>query len=408
LILLGALHGQFSGSTVEVNYYVYPIVGVISFSAFLVLGFISRSYYPNWWVAALASLYLVGVFLLCLIRPNIGSEIPRAISMGVFIWSGLILGSCVGSSEDYIKTFMEIILIFGVILTLLSIFTGYAVVAAPTKLEISRAQRYHSGLFGVIDPPSIFAAALWLYLRNGRRFLLWILILDIVLIVVTVTRFYYITLFMMLFVSFLARFQRPVRFFVVFSGSALAILVMFLFFQVSNIDQFSWLSNLGFTTVDGRLNLDDPRWALTKLLLPEALNHPLTGIGMDAAKNLAWFSSPSSAKTEHGYIVHLAAFGLPVSSAFFLVMFIGGLMLPVWNLVYMKRRRLVWNAHLYGFAFALAISGFIGNFGSSATLVSLFALMFVGISIRSGLSLHQRTKYSPTVNLPVQEIQLVR
>jgi hypothetical protein len=380
LVFLGTLHCQYTDPTIEVNYFMYPIGAFILLSPVLVVQLSKHGYLPIKWLVYLVSLYFIGVLSLCFIRQHIFSELPRAMMMAMFVWGGLVCGTCIGSSDELIKVFYKTFLILGVGLVLFTIGTKYGVVIAPAEFVFNRNNRFYSTIFSVTDPTQIFAVTLWLFIRDRAKVFLPILFLIPILIILTVVRQSYIIFGLVLITYWLCRFH---RFYRVLLAAGLLIIVLIaasFVWQASQRSELPLLKNINLVDVNGQL-IEDPRVKLTGLLLNLAAEAPLTGIGMDAAKNCAWFEATSSARTEHGYVVHLAAFGFIVPLPFFLVMLIGGLFMPLYSLIKLPSKLLVSNSPLYGLAIGLTLSGFVGNFGTATSVSGYFSLVQIGILI---------------------------
>lgn len=367
----------------------YANSAVICYVPFYIKNNFKRKIRLNNPIFLLLSTYAFGALLLTFTRSNFSSELPRTLIMSISIWSGLMMGSSIGRSRDFVEDFMITILLFGVSISLISLFTGIGITSSIQDLTIGRANRLWTIAFGVIDPVCMFSAGLYLLINGtrrksffcSRRIYFICTILSFLLILYSSTRIFLVGLAAIVLFIIISRLSLQLRIYA-FPFYLIAILLIWYWFtQIADIQSFSILQKFGFTNTYGHFNLEGKRSILYQHLFDIAQSSPFSGIGINSVKESVYLIE-GSAKTEYGYYLHIASYGFIIPLPFYAVMIFGGVFRPLISLLTQSRKYLIKAAPIYGAAIACFIAGFSGYYGQATAIAQFVALIFIGLATR--------------------------
>lgn len=359
----------------------------MAYTPILVTQFFKKSICPSQLVITYVSLYSLGILAVSLTRQDILSEIPRAVITAISIWSGLVLGTCIGASSKILKIFTSVILIFGVTASLLSFITGVGVISAINTLEVGRSNRLWTIAFGIVDPICMFGGGLYLisqYYKNANlkekfNYLIFT-ILALCLLFYSSTRSYLIQLVILLFFTTLSGVSKPLRYLIVPISVSLSVLIITLITQATDLSQMSILTQFGFVDSSGSVTLEKGRSVLHDYLIQLSLSNPIMGVGINEVKQSARLIG--TARTEYGYYLHVAAFGYIVSTPFYLIMIVGGFLRPLVKLAKLPTKAIAKTFPIHGMAVGCFLAGFNGYYAQATAVAQFISLVFIGISIQ--------------------------
>jgi O-Antigen ligase len=362
--------------------------GFMIYVPILVKQFSKTNILPSTSVTILISLYTLGILFVSLTRDDVITEMPRALITAVSIWSGLVLGTCIGSSLKVLKTFTSILLFFGVTVSILSIITGIGVISNLSSLSAGRDNRLWTIAFGIIDPICMFSCSLYLisqyYKKSGvKTKFLYIIFstLALSLIFYSSTRSYLIQLAILLIFAMLSQVSKSLRATIVPIIVIFSVLLVTFITQVSDLSNVSILSQFGFVDASGSVSLEKSRSLLHDYLIQRSLSSPFLGVGINEIKQSAALID-DAAKTEYGYYLHIAAFGYIVAAPFYLVMLFGGFLRPLINLAKLPTKAIAKTFPIHGVAVGCFLAGFNGYYAQATAVAQFIALIFIGISIQ--------------------------
>jgi hypothetical protein len=360
----------------------------MAYTPILVNQFFKKGICPSQLVITYVSLYSLGILVVSLTRQDIVSEMPRAVITAISIWSGLVLGTCIGASSKILKIFTSVILIFGVTASLMSIITGVGVIAALNTLDVGRSNRLWTIAFGIVDPICMFGGGLYLvsqYYKDANlkwkfNYLIFT-ILALCLLFYSSTRSYMIQLGILLFFTTLSGVSKPLRYLIVPISVSFSIFIIILITQATDLSQVSILTQFGFVDSSGSVTLEKGRSVLHDYLIQLSLSNPIMGVGINEVKQSS-ARLIGAAKTEYGYYLHVAAFGYIVSTPFYLIMIFGGFLRPLVNLAKLPTKALAKTFPIHGMAVGCFLAGFNGYYAQATAVAQFISLVFIGISIQ--------------------------
>jgi hypothetical protein len=88
-----------------------------------------------------------------------------------------------------------------------------------------------------------------------------------------------------------------------------------------------------------------------------------------------------AAKTEYGYSLHMASFGIIVAAPFYLIMFLGGLIHPLIRIAKSSQEEIKKINVVYSMAIGAFLAGFNGYYGQATSISQFTYLIWIGIAI---------------------------
>jgi O-Antigen ligase len=380
---------------------------IILYGLVLIIEMLRHRCRASGWLITLASIYSLGVLIVSLIRWNeIASELPRAMITSIAIWNALVLGSCMGAlNKTVIYSFARLMLVFGVVATTFSMITGLGAISSLQGIEIGRANRLWVNSFSIVDPMCMFGAGWYICSEKfipttskSRKINVFLCICAFVILVYTSTRSFYIELVFFLAFVAISRFAKHIKLILLplFMSIVIVVALSAQTMDLSFLNVGDVLYKLGFIGNNGYVNKSESRIKLHEFLIEKAMSSPVIGIGMNSVKEET-SRLPSSqdsisdavAKTEYGYYLHIAAFGYLVAAPLYIIFFLGGALLPFFNLLILPKQVIQQTAPIHAMSVCSFLAGFNGYYGQATAVNQFISLVFIGIAT----SLDQRSSY---------------
>jgi hypothetical protein len=405
--LMVAVNGQSESieSTPLIN---YLTATVIASSALIVRQFLGNHAPIPRLPLVLTSFYALGVVFVTVLRPSWLQELPRAVIMATSIWCGIMVGTCIGSNEKYIYQFARILLIFGVVLSLLSMFTTIGVVSALQSFSIGRSNRFWTTAFGVVDPVSMLAAGLVLCQNPNRpkyfqkMILFGLVSISTLLLLFSSTRSFLIQAFILLVVIASRKTSPVLRLLLILVSLLLCAFLTLEIAAALDIASIPVLNQFGFVDGNGEVTLEKSRGLLNDYLIETTIAHPFSGIGMNTIKEYVG-ELAGAAKTEYGYFLHMASFGVIVASPFYMLMFIGGFIQPMLSIVTSSKSKNSQFNTVNSMAIGAFLAGFNGYYGQATSITQFTYLIWIGIAISLNQSVLRKKKVNQSPRSPSKQ-----
>jgi O-Antigen ligase len=364
----------------------YVTAAIIASGAVIVVRLFKQGITISRSLMILCTSYFLGVVVVSFIRSNLIEELPRSIVMAFSIWTGLMMGNCIGSNPAMIKKFSKILLFFGVFIALLSITTNIGVVSAVNGFSIGRSNRLWTTAFGIVDPVSMIAAGLYLLQESNdktivSKFSLMLLTtIAFLLLLFSSTRSFLIQTLIILAVSLIAKMPRNGRQITLVLMIFTSLIGVLFLISLSDASNIAILNTFGFVDGAGEVKLEKSRGILNDYLIELTASNPYIGVGMNTVKETAQ-QIRGAAKTEYGYSLHMASFGVFVAMPFYLVMGISGFFQPLVKIYNSSKRNIKNSNVLYSMSIGAVLAGFNGYYGQATSITQFTYLMWIGISI---------------------------
>jgi hypothetical protein len=382
--LMTFVTGQITSAEIPASSYITALI--IAYGMILIRQVTKDNLLEFPWVLILVSIYAIGGFLVGLFKEDVLQELPRSIVMLVSVWTGLMMGVCIGKCKYSIQKFAKTILVFGVTISLFSIFTGIGLEFGLTSLSIGRQNRLWTIAFGIIDPVSMLAAGVYLlqqkkYKDFKEKFSIQIFIsISILFVLFSSTRSFLIEITIIILLAMISKTTAAVRSILITSFSAFTVVLIIATTQLQDASNIGILDNFGFVDERGKVVMSESRRSvLTEYQITQTLSSPWVGVGMNKIKEGA-LQIEEAAKSEYGYPLHMASFGILVATPFYIVMFFGGLVQPLIKIMTLPQEKFNKISAIYGMAISSVLAGFNGYYGQATSIAQFICLIWIGIA----------------------------